>query len=176
MLIIGGKRYCGKTTELIKISSENQIPIVVINPMRGQAVKQLAKRMNLKIPEPICYDNKQKFIGNRKNLLVDDVEDILQAIFLGNRIVEIATSMPFKAMDEINRYEPMEQRDKILENEKRTCLHCGGNNARYCEECYQKLLTINIALQCALPKDIAIGLDLGSGVSRQIESHIPHID
>lgn len=64
----------------------------------------------------------------------------------------------------------------MLENEERTCLHCGSNKASYCEECYQKLLTTNIALQCALPKEITIGVDVGSGVSRQIENHIPHID
>lgn len=29
MLIIGGKRICGKTTELVKISSFNNIPIVI---------------------------------------------------------------------------------------------------------------------------------------------------
>lgn len=64
----------------------------------------------------------------------------------------------------------------MLENKEETCLHCGSNKPSYCEECYQKLLTTNIALQCALPKEIAIGVDMGNGVSRQIESHIPHID
>lgn len=62
---------------------------------------------------------------------------------------------------------------KIKEN---TCLHCGSDEAKYCEECYQRLLTINISLQCALPKEIALGIDMGSGVSRQIENHIPYID
>lgn len=57
----------------------------------------------------------------------------------------------------------------MLENEKGTCLHCGNNKASYCEECYQKLLTTNIALQCALPKGVAFGIDIGSGASRQIE-------
>lgn len=66
----------------------------------------------------------------------------------------------------------------MLENEEKTCLHCGNNKASYCEECYQKLLTTNIALQCALPKGVAIGIDTGSGTSRQIENndnHIPNI-
>jgi len=64
----------------------------------------------------------------------------------------------------------------MLENEERTCLHCGNNKASYCEECYQKLLTTNIALQCALPKEIAVGLDIGSGKSEQVENHIPYLD
>lgn len=64
----------------------------------------------------------------------------------------------------------------MLENENGTCLHCGNNKASYCEECYQELLTTNIALQCALPKGVTVGIDIGSGASRQIENHIPHID
>lgn len=57
----------------------------------------------------------------------------------------------------------------MLENKEKTCLHCGSNKPSYCEECYQKLLTTNIALQCALPKGVAFGIDIGSGASRQIE-------
>lgn len=64
----------------------------------------------------------------------------------------------------------------MSEIKENTYLHCGSNKAKYCEECYQKLLTINISLQSALPKEIALGIDMGSGESRQIENHIPHID
>ena len=33
----------------------------------------------------------------------------------------------------------------LLKKEK--CLHCGGNKAAYCEECYQELIAENVKLQ-----------------------------
>lgn len=101
MLIIGGKRYCGKTTELIKISSTNQIPIIVLNNERGRAIKGIAKRSGMEIPEPIIYKNLEKCIGKYNEILIDDVEDILQDLFWKTRIVAISTSIPFKPMESI---------------------------------------------------------------------------
>ena len=102
-MIIGGKRYCGKSTELIKISNINKTPIVVKDRTRARFLKELAKEMKLDIPEPLIYYEKEKFIGTRNGILIDDLEDILQDIFRGNRILEMTTSIPFKPMDEITK-------------------------------------------------------------------------
>lgn len=100
MLILGGKRACGKTTELVKISYTNQIPIIVLNARRGEMIENLAKREGLKIPKTITY---REFIkgtdGIRINeILIDDVEDILQDIFKYAKITAITTSIPFMAL------------------------------------------------------------------------------
>lgn len=68
---------------------------------------------------------------------------------------------------------------KIKEN---TCLHCGSDEAKYCEDCYQRLLAENMTLKFTLKgfleeqKGIAIGIDFGRGDSKQVENHIPYID
>ena len=102
-MIIGGKRYCGKSTELIKISNINKTPIVVKDRTRARFLKELAKEMKLDIPEPLIYYEKEKFIGTRNGMFIEDLEDILQDIFRGNRILEMTTSIPFKPMDEITK-------------------------------------------------------------------------
>lgn len=97
MLILGGKRVCGKTTELIKMSYTNQIPIIVLNTKRGEMIENLAKREGFKIPKTITYKEFAKGIdGIRINeILIDDVEDILQDIFKYAKITAITTSIPF---------------------------------------------------------------------------------
>lgn len=97
MLILGGKRVCGKTTELIKISYTNQIPIIVLNAKRGEMIENLAKKEGLKIPKTITYKEFVKEIdGIRINeILIDDIEDILQDIFKYAKIIAITTSIPF---------------------------------------------------------------------------------
>lgn len=103
MLIIGGKRYCGKTTELINIANTNQIPIIVLNKMRGKAIEDTVKREGKKI-ETIVYTEKEKIAGIKtRNILIDDLEDILQEIFFHNRIIEVTTSMPFKPLPKITK-------------------------------------------------------------------------
>lgn len=103
MIIVGGKRYCGKTTELIKISAANQIPIVVLNNKRGEFIERLAKRMNMKIPKTIPYYDKEKLIGRVDKIVIDDVEDILQDLFHHNRIVAVTTSETFVPMEQIKK-------------------------------------------------------------------------
>ena len=58
---------------------------------------------------------------------------------------------------------------KIEEN---TCLHCGSDEAKYCEDCYQRLLAENMTLKFTLKgflekqKGIEIGIDFGRGDSK----------
>lgn len=101
MIIIGGKRRCGKTMECIKISAINQIPIVVFNEERKTPIKKEADGLKLKIPDPIVFKHREKFVGMHKDILIDDVDDILQDYFYGNKIIAATTSTPFKPMDEL---------------------------------------------------------------------------
>lgn len=127
-MIIGGKRYCGKSTELIRISNLNKIPIVVVDKRRGEFLKVLSKELRLDIPEPIAYYEKEKFIGTRNEILIDDLEDILQDIFRGHRIIEMTTSIAFKPLEKIKKENnsivrhvvaPIEKvKELILENHK----------------------------------------------------------
>ena len=54
MDIIIKSRGHGKTRDLIKMSSENNIPIVSLNP---NYIKDMARNMGLSIPEPISYSS-----------------------------------------------------------------------------------------------------------------------
>lgn len=54
MDIIIKSRGHGKTRDLIKMSSENNIPIVSLNP---NYIKDMAQNMGLSIPEPISYSS-----------------------------------------------------------------------------------------------------------------------
>lgn len=96
-MIIGGKRACGKSTELIKISYTNNIPIIVLNSKRAEELEYIAKREGIKIPRPIIYKNyKNDVVGKRINeILIDDVEAILQDVFFPAKIVAMTTSDPF---------------------------------------------------------------------------------
>lgn len=105
-MFLGGKRVCGKTTELVKISSNNQIPIVVLNYRRRELVEYIAKKEGLKIPKPIIFEKYREMIGRRpEEILIDDVEDILQSIFLNTRIIAMTTSVPFMLLSRNNEKE-----------------------------------------------------------------------
>ena len=101
MIILGGKRACGKSTELVKISHINNIPIIVIDHARANVLKNIAKKEGIKIPEPIVYKNYDRYVIGKKinEILIDDVEDILQRIFDYSRIVIITTSKQFVPLD-----------------------------------------------------------------------------
>lgn len=97
-MIIGGKRNCGKSTELVKISAVNQIPIIVSNGERGKCLEELAIRTGYKIPKPISFYNRDQFLDPRINeILIDDIEDLLFHLF-HCRTIAISTSMPLNPM------------------------------------------------------------------------------
>lgn len=129
-MIIGGKRYCGKTTELIKISSINNIPIIVLNNERKEVLEHLSKKTKIVIPKPIIAQNYHRAVigKNINEVLIDDVEDILSNIFFPARIIAMTSSIPFVPLEQITREKenivhhvvaPIEKiRELILKNHK----------------------------------------------------------
>jgi gamma-glutamyl-gamma-aminobutyrate hydrolase PuuD len=79
LIIITRSRGTGKTTDLIKISAEKQIPILA--PTRGQKelIKEMAKKLGFEIPDPFSFG--ESFRGSTiKQVLVDNAEMVLQIL------------------------------------------------------------------------------------------------
>lgn len=82
MKIYCGGRANGKTIKIIQLSAEKQIPIVCFSYHQIEHIKHRAKEMNLKIPEPIMVEDvRKKVIGNRRGLIVDNLDLLLRRIF-----------------------------------------------------------------------------------------------
>lgn len=82
MEIYCGVRASGKTMKAILLSAEKQMPIVVSNYHEIEHIKYMAKEMNLKIPDPIIVEDVRKKVkGNRKGLIVDNLDFLLRKIF-----------------------------------------------------------------------------------------------
>lgn len=87
MKIYCGSRANGKTMKAIQLSVEKQMPIVCFNYEHKKDIEHRAYKMGVKdkMPEPIlATEVRKKVIGNRKGLIVDDLDDILRAIFNDN--------------------------------------------------------------------------------------------
>ena len=86
------KIYCdgranGKTMKAIQLSVEKQMPIICWSYEHKKQIKQTAKKMNAKwiIPEPIlATEVRKKVIGNRRGLIVDDLDILLRMILDDN--------------------------------------------------------------------------------------------
>lgn len=95
-MMIGGRRQCGKTTSLIRKASAENLYIVCASKERVRYVADLARRMEVDIPFPISL-SEIPLRGCMRNVLVDDVEDVLSAL-IGRRVVGASTSMELKFM------------------------------------------------------------------------------
>lgn len=87
MKIYCGGRANGKTMKAIQLSVEKQMPIICWSYEHKKLIKQTAKKMNAKwiIPEPIlATEVRKKVIGNRKGLIVDDLDILLRMILDDN--------------------------------------------------------------------------------------------
>lgn len=74
------ERGAGKTYDLVKLSAEKQIPILC---MGNYDVLDVAKELNVKIPEPISiWEYKRGFHKGRRidDILVDEADFILQEL------------------------------------------------------------------------------------------------
>lgn len=82
MKIYCGGRASGKTIKAIQLSAEEQMAIVCFSYHQIEYIKYRAKEMNLKIPEPImAEDVRRKVRGNRRGLIVDDLDLLLRRLF-----------------------------------------------------------------------------------------------
>ena len=87
MEIYCGGRANGKTMKAIQLSVEKQMPIICWSYEHKKQIKQTAKKMNAKwiIPEPIlATEVRKKVIGNRRGLIVDDLDILLRMILEDN--------------------------------------------------------------------------------------------
>lgn len=73
MNIISLPRGNGKTVQLIKMSAENNIPIVVNNECVKRCILKKSKDMNLTIPEPIVYYSKAN-LRDIKDVYIDNID------------------------------------------------------------------------------------------------------
>jgi len=92
-------RSQGKTYELIKISAKEQIPILCVNNS-SHLVKELAEKMDLKIPHPIEYKHLcLRQYQDNKPILVDNAEYVLQQI-LRRPIYALSVNKPIEIKKE----------------------------------------------------------------------------
>lgn len=98
-MIIGGKETCGKSTELIRLSSESNKPILCPTYHQGEILKQQASYLGLKIPEPI-YIESLLSMNNTIDVLIDDIEVLLKHL-LNVNIIYATTRHELKAMSSI---------------------------------------------------------------------------
>lgn len=92
--IIVGERKSGKSTELIKISAERQIPIIVQSQKQVDFIMDMAKRMNFKIPKPLSarqWLNQKDSSLMRRGALVDEVQAVIETL-LGSNVVAMTIS------------------------------------------------------------------------------------
>lgn len=84
----------GKTTELIKLSHETNTYILVKDRYRQREVAKIAHELNMDIPYPVTiedYIGTSGFVGSYiKHILIDDAEDVLQAMF-SRVIIDVIT-------------------------------------------------------------------------------------
>ena len=97
MNAIIGKRGSGKTTALIKLSSKHQLYILVLNRERQKQLFQQAHDLGYQIPYPITLDDylRDKLRGSHiREILIDDVDDILKYIFASVKINTVSLTNP----------------------------------------------------------------------------------
>jgi hypothetical protein len=100
-VIIGGIRYCGKTTELIKMAARFSCLIVCASKERARNVDCQARDMGFYIEPPqdihTLISRPELLQGRNITILVDDVEDVLEAI-LRQSVKVMSTSANLEPM------------------------------------------------------------------------------
>ena len=84
MKIYCGGRANGKTMKAIQLSVEKQMPIICWSYEHKKQIEQTAREIDVKrvMPEPIlATEVRKKVIGNRRGLIVDDLDFLLRRIF-----------------------------------------------------------------------------------------------
>ncbi|KNE19661.1 hypothetical protein [Virgibacillus pantothenticus] len=110
--IIGGKRCCGKTTELIKKASAEHLYILCPNKGMAKIIFNQAKDMGLDIPFPITIEDLPLHNPHIKEVLIDEVEMVLQQL-IGIRVAEMSTSYHLEELPSLRR-EDTQERSSLL--------------------------------------------------------------
>ena len=80
MKILNLDRRKGKTTELIKLSNEKWLYIICLDRQRAEHISNMAMDMKLDIPFPITMRELPLRSNFIKEVLIDDMEDILSCL------------------------------------------------------------------------------------------------
>lgn len=80
MIKIFGKRGTGKTTKLIEISAQKQIPILVVTKQAKYNIMEKANTLGYSIPTPIVFETDNR---NIETVLVDNAETLLTGVLRG---------------------------------------------------------------------------------------------
>lgn len=94
----------GKTTYLVYRSHVTQIPILCMNTSHEREIKEMARRLELTIPDPITVNDYMQHYREKKkptDLLVDEVLLILAQI-LGTRIDTVTLTECEKMENAVN--------------------------------------------------------------------------
>lgn len=89
MKILTGGRGSGITTQLIEQSAQFNIPILAQTENACSNIKNMAKVMNLTIPEPINFSNDARCFAGKtfpNGIIIDNIESFLGKILYGKRI------------------------------------------------------------------------------------------
>lgn len=98
--VIGGKRKCGKTTELIKRSHETGVRILTANRHMARILMDQSRRMSLDIKPPLTSDVNFKYFEDVEEVLIDEVELVLQQL-IGKRVVGMSTSYKLRELNSV---------------------------------------------------------------------------
>ena len=128
MKIILDKRGSGKTVRLVVESHVKNVPIMTLNRQMVKIIKESAKWLGLKIPEPICLDDflKNRHIQGRNNhdyengILIDEAQLVLtellktkiHTITLTGESFESVGPIHNNSCDSINKYFPKDWNSK----------------------------------------------------------------
>lgn len=84
MYFIHGGRASGKTTFLLKMSADTGKPILTTNYWRIRFYEGYAKKLGLKIPQPILWKDSKLGLSPGSKALIDNGEETLNQILNHN--------------------------------------------------------------------------------------------
>lgn len=106
MKILQGERGSGKTTELIKQSYLQGIPIVVFSITQEEFVLHKAKQMGLNIPNPISItkliNRDGRGLSMPPEVLVDELDHVLESCIKA-KVKFATTSSSVISIDNLNK-------------------------------------------------------------------------
>ena len=80
--VIIGDRLTGRTTELVRDSARLNAPILCIKKSDIWKIKDIADQLQLEIPDPIIYVDKQSLRGRElpNGVIIDDIDQFLRSV------------------------------------------------------------------------------------------------